>query len=346
MLKGRDIVDLAKEIKRRSEAKADYLVTASAIQMTNGAEFDFSADSRLMPGTPHAHRQLAEYVDIPARYYNRLLAEDKPLLATNVNKWLNQKPDERRMVRTLDNSVRALLSDRYRRLDNEEVAEAALPMLLGKPHIQLVSCDITETKLYLKAVFPKTTAEVKKGDIVQAGVAISNSEIGCGALTVEPLVYRLACLNGMIFADTAFRKMHIGARIVGEDSRLFRDATKQADDKALLMAMQDMIAAASETTFNALVNRMRDAAGSPAVKEPVPAVERLGKSFGLLTSEQDSVLEQLILGKDYTLWGMANAVTAAANGIADYDRSTELQALGSRVLTLERSEWQKIREAA
>lgn len=35
--------------------------------------------------------------------------------------------------------------------------------------------------------------EIVPGDIVQAGFVVSNSEIGLGALKVEPLVYRLIC---------------------------------------------------------------------------------------------------------------------------------------------------------
>ena len=36
------------------------------------------------------------------------------------------------MVRTLDGKARAFLSDRYHRIDNEQIAEAVLPVLLGE----------------------------------------------------------------------------------------------------------------------------------------------------------------------------------------------------------------------
>jgi len=78
------------------------------------------------------------------------------LLATNVNEWFYSKP-ERRMVRTLDDHVRAFLSDseaqplradRYRRLDNYELAEAVLPVLgeMGEG-IQIVSSELTDTRI-------------------------------------------------------------------------------------------------------------------------------------------------------------------------------------------------------
>ena len=73
---------------------------------------------------------------------------------------------------------------------------------------QIVSCDITETHLYLKVINKSMKEEITEGDIVQAGFVVSNSEIGLGALKVEPLVYRLVCKNGMISKDYAHKKYH------------------------------------------------------------------------------------------------------------------------------------------
>lgn len=343
---GKNMQSLARAIRENQEAKADFLVSSPAMCLTQ-AGLDISADHVVMPLQPLAHNQLADYVGIPQRYYQKMQDDKSELLCLNVNHWLAQRSGERRMVRSMGDRVRAILSDRYRRLDHEDVAEAAFPVLMDSQNIELISADITDRKLYLKAVFPRTEAEVKKGDVVQAGVVISNSEVGLGALTVEPLIYRLICLNGAIMADSAFRKMHVGSRYASDVdmAQIFRDSTREADDRALLMAMQDMIRAASKEAFAAMVDKMREAAGSPPLTAPRPAVELLAKRNGLSISEQDSVLEHLIRGSDYTLWGVANAVTAAANDIEDYDRATELQYLGGRLIDLPRSEWGEIRHA-
>jgi hypothetical protein len=42
----------------------------------------------------------------------------------------------------------------------------------------VVSAEITEHRFYLKAVTDRVAGEVKPGDVVQAGLVISNSEIG------------------------------------------------------------------------------------------------------------------------------------------------------------------------
>src|SRR3970040_5988 len=74
-----------------------------------------------------ARRQLADKLKIPFTYFERMRTEQPALLDRNVNTWL-QTDNERRMIRTLDGQVRAVLSDRYRRLDNFDLAENVLPL--------------------------------------------------------------------------------------------------------------------------------------------------------------------------------------------------------------------------
>jgi hypothetical protein len=78
--------------------------------------------------TPLARRQLADKLKIPYAYFERMRTEQPVLLDRNVNTWL-QSDDDRRMIRTLDGNVRAVLSERYRRLDNFDLAESVLPIL-------------------------------------------------------------------------------------------------------------------------------------------------------------------------------------------------------------------------
>ena len=85
------------------------------------------------------------------------------------------------MVRTLDGQARAFLSDRYRRLDNFDLASSVLPVLgeMGDG-IQIISAEMTETRMYIKVINKRLELEVQKGDVVQAGMVLSNSEVFCG----------------------------------------------------------------------------------------------------------------------------------------------------------------------
>ena len=60
--------------------------------------------------------------------------------------------------------------------------------------------------MYIKVVNPRLQADVVPGDVVQAGVIISNSETGLGSVTIQPLIYRLVCSNGMVINDAKTRR--------------------------------------------------------------------------------------------------------------------------------------------
>ncbi|MBT3401662.1 MAG: DUF932 domain-containing protein, partial [Rhodospirillaceae bacterium] len=253
-----------------------------------------------------------------------------------------------RMVRTLDGNARAFLSDRYRRIDNEDVAEMALPVLMDVPDLQVASAEVTERKLYIKAVFPRVQGEVKTGDVVQSGVVISNSEIGLGSISVQHLVFRLVCSNGMIAPDSGIKRNHVGRRIEsGELSISYQEDTLQADDRALSLKLRDsIIAATSAEGFESILERMREATTGPLLGDPVAAVELARSRFGMNEREGRGVLEALIRGGDYSRFGMLNAITDTAKAdFVDYDRATELESLGGSMLDVQPGEWKDLVEA-
>ena len=215
MKSGRSLVNLAQELERQIGSKLDLVVPSSLLQCNTdqGGTLKMSIEGRGGDGafgvTNLARRQLAEKLKIPFMYFERMRTEQPGLLDRNVNTWL-QTDGERRMIRTLDGQVRAVLSDRYRRLDHFDLAENVLPILQRLPEARFESVELTETKMYLKVVTPRVEYEIAPGDVVQAGIVISNSEVGCGTLAVQPMVYRLICRNGMIASDHALRKTHVG----------------------------------------------------------------------------------------------------------------------------------------
>jgi hypothetical protein len=250
------------------------------------------------------------------------------------------------MVRTLDGQVRAFLSDRYRRLDNYDLAEAVLPILaeMGEG-IRIVSTELTESRMYIKALNERLELEVKPGDVVTAGIVISNSEVGLGALKVEPLVYRLICSNGMIAQDYSKKRYHVGrnAEENGEAIELFRSETLKADDYAFFLKVQDTVRAAVDVAkFSTIVERMREATEQRIEGNPVKAVEVISNHLGFSKDESSGILQHLIQGGDLTAYGLLNAITRTSLDVDDYDRASELERDGSRVLSLPASTWKEI----
>jgi hypothetical protein len=297
--------------------------------------------------TDLARRQLADKLKIPFVYFERMRTEQRSLLDRNVNTWLAHD-GERRMIRTLDGKVRAVLSDRYRRLDNYDLAENVLPILQRLEGARFESVELTETRMYLKVVTPRVEFEVSPGDVVQAGIVITNSEVGQGTLSVQPLVYRLICRNGLIASDHALRKTHVGRTVQGESDvvTVFRDDTLAADDKAFFLKVRDVVeAAVSEATFRQVAQKMLKTRGIRLTGDPVKAVEVLANRYSLNESERSGVLRHLIEEGDLSAYGLVNAVTHFSQDVDDYDRATEFEALGGRLIELSSGEWRGVAEA-
>ena len=361
MKQGKTLTNLAAELERQHNSKRDFITDTRELELiprlqegetSERLRLNKNGDTLNFIPTKHTHRQLGSYLNIPAKYYDRMRAEAPALLANNVNYWLREKPSER-MLRTLDGKARAFLSRRYRRLDHFDLLHAVMPVLSelkddrGKG-LDVISCDVTETKLYLKCVFPRIEAEVKKGDPVQSGIVISNSEIGQGALTVTPLIYRLICSNGMIAPDHGQRKYHVGRVNTGEEKtyELFTDETLEADDKAFWLKTRDIVrAAATPATFEKIVTVLQLSTGEH-IDQPIKAVEELSNQLSFNQTETESILKHFMQDADFSRWGLANAVTRTAEDVSDYDRASELEEAGWKTLTLGTNEWQKVAMAA
>lgn len=356
MKTAKTLTELAQELDRQKDNKNDFIADTRELSVsTNGAfvlNVSGGPSSSGLPVAKSAQRQITDRVGIPAKYADRLAEEAPELLATNINHWFENKP-ERRMVRQLDGVNRAFLSDRYQRIDNLDVANAVVPVLqeeVAKHGMELVSCEVTAAKLYIKATTPRLSREVsKKDDIVQAGVVITNSEIGFGAVRVEPLLYRLWCLNGCVINDLRFSRHHVGARASSEEAiyQLLSDEALAADDNAILLKVRDVVRAAlSETVFNNAVDRLVETTERKIEGDVVKAVEVLGKTVGLTQGENTGVLKHLIEGGDLTQYGLLNAVTRFSQDVDNYDRASDLERIGGKVLDLAPGAWREIAQAA
>jgi hypothetical protein len=258
------------------------------------------------------------------------------LLDDNINSWFNKLP-ERRMLRTLDGNVRAFLSDRYRRLDNLELADSVLPLIKEMSGAEIVSSQITDSHMYIKVINKRLKAEIAIGDVVQAGIVISNSEVGLGSLKVEPLLYRLICKNGLIIKDYAQKRYHVGKQIDSDDSayEIFSDETLAQDDKAFFMKVQDTVRTSiDEVKFNLSVEKLRATMYESTGPDPVKTVEVLADQYILNQNERGSILRHFIIGADNSKYGLINAVTRASQDIENYTRATDLERLGGELLAL------------
>jgi hypothetical protein len=362
MKTGQTLPELATELLRQARSKRDYVAPTTALRyMPPPVTSDVDGgqgEAMILEGvgqyaiTDHAHSQLAEYLGIPMRYYQRMRAKRPELLATNINTWLVAK-SEHRLVRTLDGRVRAFLSDKYRPLDHHDLAEVVLPVL-QRLEVEIVSCAMTETRLYLKAVDRRITRDLPTGrrlgeghvwfDTLSPAIVISNSEVGAGALSVEAGVWTKLCTNLAIAASHSMKKYHLGGRLeMGEDlAALLSDRTRQLTDAALWAQVRDVVAGAFERArFDALVEEIRGTTERRIEGDPVQVVEVTAKRFELTDQERGGVLNALIEAGDLSQYGLHAAVTRySQRDEVDYEQATALERLGGQLLDLSPRDWQ------
>lgn len=366
MKAGRSLTDLAAELQRQAETRKDYIAPQGAVEavvVENDVRLGgFNGDALAI--TPYAHGQLAQHLGIPKAYYDRMATERPALLADNVNTWLKADPENKRMVRTLDGRVRAVLSPKFRALDNFDLANAVLPTLIERK-ITITSCELTETRMYIKGILPELSDELPEGMAfgtghnmvgthdrgkVVAAVVISNSDIGAGTLRVEPSVFTTWCTNLAILAKAAMKKYHTGRASSSDDEtwQVFHDDTRRADDAAFWLKVRDItMAAFDEKMFRDAVAEVRRTADNPIKSDDLPKVVDLAiEQLALPPALNTGILKALASGGDMSQWGLSSALTRVANGVDDYELATLLERAGGTVLAMPEPAWARLSTAA
>ena len=164
-----------------------------------------------------AHGQLKERLDIPAKYYDRLMRHPE-LLQANINYWMKEV-NKNYFLRIFEDKstntgyLRTILSDKFFTLDNWDVLLATMDAVKESGvKLEIESCDISENKMYVRFIAPGVERDASKilknyklpdgsepnNPKICAGFVVSNSEIGCGRFFVAPRLIVLACKNGKI----------------------------------------------------------------------------------------------------------------------------------------------------
>lgn len=361
MKTGKTISELAAEIERQHQSKRDFVApTGSKLRM----ELDEAVPVLALEGIggfgPNdlAHGQIAAHAEIPAKYYDRMRREAPGLLVNNVQTWFEKYPAPR-MVRTIDGKARAFLSDKYQPLDNLQLAEAVLPALM-EVGVEIMSCELTERRLYIKAVDERIKRDVPTGrkigdgshcffDTVSPAVIISNSEVGYGRLSIDYGVYTKVCTNLATIAKEGMKRTHVGGRheVAENFEMLLSDGTRRATDRAIFMQARDVVRGIfDQLRFAAVTDRLAGMAQDRITRDVDKVVEVTTRKLGATEGEGKSILRHLIEGGDLTRYGLFNAITRTAQDLDDYDRASEFEVMGGKVVEIGQGEWKELALAA
>ena len=234
---------------------------------------------------------------------------------TQFNHWIQERLEENRkapkadrwLLRAKGDTLRGVLTERYVRLDHLELFAAVSPALSSDYEVDWFA--VTDESFHLRLHDARLYRDALPGDRLMAGVHIGNSEVGKRAVTVDALVYRLVCTNGLIRKVGGASMLH--QRHIALSRPEFLQSVQQAVHEALAQSA-------------AYLDRL-----AASVAYPIPNVERtlhkIALDWGLTQATEEAVKAAMLLEKPSqheTLYGLINGLTSAARGMAPDERYT------------------------
>jgi hypothetical protein len=105
---------------------------------------------------------------------------------------------------TRDGQLFTLVSDKLIQITHTDVLSAvADPLGAAADDLSVSRIDRVDGRIELELVSPRKAVEIRRGDIVQAGLHITHSRFGDQATQVQTFTYRLLCTNGMTRRECA-----------------------------------------------------------------------------------------------------------------------------------------------
>lgn len=325
---------LIEELERQRPLKWDEKVDSTYLKMVlfqNQVRFQidriYGKEEPLFITRP-CHSQITERLEIPVRYYYKMINEAPELLVENVNTWL-KKTEKDFFIRGLGDSVRALLSERYRVIDHLDVLYCFLNELQAH-EAEVADCFLSETEMNVKVKSNKLRDFVRhKDDLIIGGLLLTNSETGHKALRIEPRTFRVKCANGMVIEEFVTRQIHLGNGNDMSDEMIYLSIRRSI--RELFGRFGEIIQTLRETT-------------ETKVNNPQRVINNVVEHYRLSDNQRDNILMAFGAEPEYDKYGIANAVTRTAQMEENWEKSLELERIGGKLVAIPVEEFKKLDE--
>lgn len=364
---------LVRELERQKESRVDFVADTRNLVITSDGDGVFLGPQSSQvrewidpktPILPQALEQIGERVapKVPSKFIKEMAKERPARLATLLNGLKDDEP-RRRFIRTLDGHVRAYLSDRYRVLDNYDLAFAALEAVQASGG-QVVEASLSDQRMRIKFTSQSIwdAINVKRQDNtrswyagglgsqehlsrVAAGswgdlpggpgtvhplVTLTNSETGHGGYNVRIGLLQAICFN-LASVEEVVSRVHLGERMV---AGVFTEETVSQESKLIYLKARDAIKAAfTQDTFSKMVE-VAKSAQSKEIKAPETAVQNIAQAHSLTKEAKESILAYFVKDYDVTNYGLAQAVARYAQDENDGDTAADLEEVAGSILRL------------
>jgi hypothetical protein len=373
--KGRgNLAQLVQELERQRNSRIDFCADVRHLKIeVNGGIKIIPATAQAFEWMPEgpmmmersAYHQLAEKTTpaMPTRFFDALMEERPNRLADLLN-GLHSDDPKKRLVRCLDNKVRAWLSNGYRVIDSQDIAFTCLDEA-QKKNAQVFEASLSDKRMRIKfctqqvwdaidikqrsgpqggwyagamgnrELIGKTILGAQVKDELPGGpgtiypvVTALNSETGHGGFHIRIGLLMGICYN-VATLETVVSRIHLGERL---EEGIFSEETISAESKAIMLKARDAIRAAfDETKFRQMVAKAKAAQGD-AVESPSAAVDNVIKTGAVNEEQREALLTYFLRDYDQTRFGFSQAVSRLAQDVEDPDNAGDLESLAGQIL--------------
>lgn len=383
-LRNADLRELADVLKDHRSRQLDVVVPVSRLASRSGGlvlagveplltdEGVQTVDGIYLP-TRVGDEGLSRTFDIGTKYVRRMRAVNVPLLDENLNSWMSHADyaDKSVLLRMLvnpvgephadgyDGVVRAILSDRYRSIDNFDILMAMLHgMQSGGIVDPIIAADLTERRMSVRVTCPQIAVhapELLKGyrspwggapalpgwtperlaraagieglgytpgeePVLFAGFEVTNSETGGGAFRITPVLEVRVCRNGMKITAKATKEIHLGSQL-DEGAIEWSDETRAANIALVTAQTKDVIAKfLTEAFVREQLTEIEAKAGIAVKPSAAPEIiATVAKTTRWSEKQQGDILDFFMNGGQMTAGGVMQAVTAYAQTLPGDD---------------------------
>ena len=370
-LRNAELPDLVEMLQKQHDLRYDAVVSSNNMRFQGGkliiaggatriTDTGVAFDNAILNPTPIFDEGAAGRFNIPMRYMNILrnrVATDveqgdpkyvPTIYDENLNSWLDADPSRTHLVRAFRTDdpdevgvARALLSDKYKTIDNYDVLMATLDGVKeAGVEINIDGVDLSDKRMSLRLTCP-TVAEYapdvlqryrdprsgnsgKDNPIIHAGLVIKNSETGNGAFNIVPRLVVQVCSNGLQMTQDAMRAVHLGGKL-DEGVVRWSDDTQRRELELITSKTKDAVSSFLDVNYMKLKLTELRALADIDVPNPVRVIDRVAKKVHWSEKEKENILSHFIKGADQSALGVAQAVTSVAQSVKNVDRQDELE---------------------
>ena len=311
---------------------------------------------------------LADKLRIPSAYLRRMRAQAPDLFDANVNGWLHgrtrvvngvrnvtREADGRqfmlRLLRAADGGTgvaRAILSDRFARMENLDILLAALDGIRDSGiRAEVTGADLTDRRMFVRVTAPDVAVHADAllrnyrspftGDqgsdnpIVFAGFEIQNSEVGGGAFRITPRIVVRVCKNGMTITKDVLKSVHLGGQLEAGPIQWSGDTHRKAEQLVTAKTRDAVRTFLNPEYVQGVINGMTEAA-QVTVTKPTDTIQELSKTLRFDEDTTNGILEHFLTAGDRSAGGVMHAITSHAQTVTDAQKASDLEAIAVQAM--------------